>query len=343
VRLSPYLYALSLPERTLRSAGALGGGLLREVSDLVLPATVREATLYRATAGIGLRFLIQQVGNVPGIYPNSDSLSRRFVLRYATGMSIETASMLAVFVSPVWVLAALGDATRMAKTLFAEIGESLQHEGLLDPNDRFETMTQLLDGLERTSTHLALSVNMPPLDISGLRAEWEQFRQSGYLANRVFAKSGHRRACMDGFAQYRQDLASIRARCFNGYCPFGAAVCATRSPAALASGGYSSANHRDGCRWCFSRTLRGRVQRDHGDRVRALLGQALAPLPGSGDPQPSAGKAHLVRTASNKIGAAGTPGASLAECSKSLLADRIFPRALRFRRSFSHGHALNSR
>jgi hypothetical protein len=176
VRLSPYLYVLSLPERTLRSVGALGGGLLREVSDLVLPATVRDAALYRATAGIGLRFLIQQVGNVAGIYPNSDSLSRRFVLRYATGMSIEMASALTVFVSPVWVLAALGDATRMAKTLFAEIGESLQHEGLLDPNDRFETMAQLLDGVERTSTHLALTVNMPPLDISGLRAEWEQFR-----------------------------------------------------------------------------------------------------------------------------------------------------------------------
>jgi hypothetical protein len=37
-------------------------------------------------------------------------------------------------------------------------------------------MSQLLDGLERTSCHLALRVNMPPLDISGLRAEWEQFR-----------------------------------------------------------------------------------------------------------------------------------------------------------------------
>jgi hypothetical protein len=190
VRLSSYLYALSLPERTLRSVGALGGGLLREVSDLVLPATVRDAALYRASAGIGLRFLIQQVGNVPGIYPNSDSLSRRFVLRYATGTSIEMASISTVFVSPVWVLAALGDATRVAKTLFKEIGESLQHEGLLDPNDRFETMTQLLDGLERTSTHLALTVNMPPLDISGLRAEWEQFRAnlaslpSGYLPSR---------------------------------------------------------------------------------------------------------------------------------------------------------------
>jgi hypothetical protein len=176
MRLSPYLYALSLPERTLRSVGALSGGLLREVGDLVLPAKVRDAALYRATAGIGLRFLIQQLGHVPGIYPTSDPLSRKFVLRYATGTTIETASIMVVFVSPVWVLAALGDATRVAKTLFAEIGEALQQEGLLDPNEKFETMAQLLDGLERTSTHLALTVNMPPLDLSGLRAEWEQFR-----------------------------------------------------------------------------------------------------------------------------------------------------------------------
>jgi len=30
--------------------------------------------------------------------------------------------------------------------------------------------------LERTSTHLAVTVNMPPLDVPGLRKEWEQFR-----------------------------------------------------------------------------------------------------------------------------------------------------------------------
>jgi len=158
--------------------GALGGGLLRGISDLALPTAVRDAALYRATAGIGLRFLIQEVGNVAGIYPNSDHLSRKFTLRYAAGTSIELASISTVFVSPVWVLAALGDATRVAKTLYAEIGEALQQEGLFDRdhNEKFETMAQLLDGVERTSTHLALTMNMPPLDIAGLRAEWQQFR-----------------------------------------------------------------------------------------------------------------------------------------------------------------------
>jgi hypothetical protein len=173
-----YLYALSLPERTLRSLSALSGGVLRELSELALPAEIREAALYRATAGIGLRFLIEQVGGVNGIYSPLDPVARKFVYRYATGASIEMVGIATVFLSPVWVLAALGDATRVGKTLFSEIGDALKAEGLLEPDAQFETMAQLLDGMERTSSHLALTVNMPPLDVAGLRLEWEQFREN---------------------------------------------------------------------------------------------------------------------------------------------------------------------
>lgn len=173
-----YLYALSLPERAVRSLSALSGGMLREVSQLVLPDEIREAAIYRATAGVGLRFLIEQVGDVTGIYSPQDPVARKFVYRYATGASIEMLSIATIFLSPVWVLAALGDATRVGQTLFSEIGDALKAEGLLDPDVQFETMAQLLDGMERTSTHLALTVNMPPLDVAGLRREWEQFREN---------------------------------------------------------------------------------------------------------------------------------------------------------------------
>jgi hypothetical protein len=175
---APYLYAVSLPERAVRSLSALTGGLLREVSEVALPLQIREAALYRATAGIGLRFLIEQVGDVRGIYPRHDPLSHKFVLRYAAGGSIEMIGIVTLLVSPVWVLAALGDVTRVGKTVFAEIRDALKAEGLLDANEQFETMTQLLDGLERSSTHLALTVNMPPLDVPGLRREWQQLRSN---------------------------------------------------------------------------------------------------------------------------------------------------------------------
>jgi hypothetical protein len=178
MKAAPFLYAASLPERTVRTISALGAGALREVSALALPESVRNSALYRCTAGVGLRFFIEHVGEVRGVYPPEDPTARKFVRRYAVGTSIELLSIANLFVSPVWVLAALGDATRASKTLFSEIGDALKAEGLLDPQTSFETMDQLLDGLERTSTHLAVTINMPPLDSAGLRREWEQLQKN---------------------------------------------------------------------------------------------------------------------------------------------------------------------
>jgi hypothetical protein len=42
---------------------------------------------------------------------------------------------------------------------------------------RFEAMEQVLHGLETTSDHVATTLNMPPVDIAGLRREWVQFRR----------------------------------------------------------------------------------------------------------------------------------------------------------------------
>lgn len=204
---SPYLYAVSLPERTLRSVSAVSGGLLRELSEVVLPAKIRQAALYRATAGITLRWLIQEVGQVRDIYPEGDPAPRKFTYRYVTGTSIEWASIFTFYLSPVWVLAALGDVTGAGKTLFVEIGETLKEEGLLAADARSETMLQLLDGVERTSKHLALTVNMPPLDAAGLRQEWMQFRKN--LASLPAAQLPT--ACSVGEAWVRLRDASRRA------------------------------------------------------------------------------------------------------------------------------------
>ena len=38
-------------------------------------------------------------------------------------------------------------------------------------------MDQVLLGLEKTSDHMATTLNMPPVDIAGLRREWEQLKQ----------------------------------------------------------------------------------------------------------------------------------------------------------------------
>ena len=65
-------YLLSLPERAVRSATALGGGLARELGEVAIPAALRRTKLYENLVDSTLRFLIEQVGQVEGAYPDAE-------------------------------------------------------------------------------------------------------------------------------------------------------------------------------------------------------------------------------------------------------------------------------
>jgi hypothetical protein len=171
-----YEYILSLPERVIRSLGALSGGLLREIGNVALPAGVRQTALYRTMVDVALRFLIEEVGQVEGVYPPEGRLAERFLLKRTASHGIELLGILAFHASPIWVLAALADASGGGRKLIRELSQALKEEGLLDAEVRFETMDQILDGLEKTSGHLAATLNVPPLDIPGLRREWERLK-----------------------------------------------------------------------------------------------------------------------------------------------------------------------
>src|SRR5262245_6608079 len=168
-------YLLSIPERTVRSATALTAGVVREVADVVLPIGVRRGRLYRNMVNVTLRFLIENVGQVKGVYPEEEKLTEDFLLRRTAGNGIEMLGILAFWASPVWVLAALADVCGLGRQMIPEIAESLKSEGLLDRDANFTTMDQLLEGLEGSAGHLAETINTPPLDIAGLRREWTQF------------------------------------------------------------------------------------------------------------------------------------------------------------------------
>ena len=174
---TPGAYLLSLPERLLRSLGAISGGLLHEIGEVVVPASLRRTTLYRTMVDVTLRFLIEELGQVEGVYPTEGHLARNFLLQRTASHGIELVGILTFSASPVWVLAALADVSGAGNRLIREISQALEQDGLLEPGHQFETMEQLLDGLERTSSRLAQTLNLPPVDIDGLRREWERFRQ----------------------------------------------------------------------------------------------------------------------------------------------------------------------
>jgi hypothetical protein len=171
-----YKYLLSLPERVIRSLGALSGGLLRELGEVALPPGIRRTTLYRTMVGVTLRFLIEEVGQVQGEYDAEPSQSENFIVQRTASHGIEIMGILAFHASPVWVLAALADITGGGQALLQDIARAMKEEGLLDPDTRFETLEQVLGGLEKTSSHLAMTLNLPPVDVAGLRREWEQLK-----------------------------------------------------------------------------------------------------------------------------------------------------------------------
>jgi hypothetical protein len=170
-------YLLSLPERALRSMSALSADLLRELSEVALPRAVRRTRLYTALVENTLRFLIENVGQVEGAYPPQGKLADNFAMRRFAGNGIELIGLLTFSASPVWVLAALADLSGTGRQLIREIAQSLKDEGLLATGADYETIDQLLDGLEGAAGRLAETANTPPLDVASLRREWSDLRR----------------------------------------------------------------------------------------------------------------------------------------------------------------------
>jgi hypothetical protein len=170
-------YLLSLPERIVRSALGLGAGVAREVGEVALPKSVRRSRLYQNLVETTLRFLIEQVGGVEGVYIAEGKLPDDFLGRRTAGNVIEALGIVAFRASPVWVLAALADVCGMGRHLIPEVADALKAQGLLDKETEFTTVDQMLDGLERTSARVAATINTPPLDVAGLRKEWQAIRE----------------------------------------------------------------------------------------------------------------------------------------------------------------------
>jgi hypothetical protein len=177
-------YLLSLPERVVRSALGFSAGVLREVGEVVLPAGVRRSALYKSLVDTTLRYVIEHVGGAEGIYTVGPPPPVDFLKRRGAGHAIELLGIVAFRVSPVWVLAALADLSGLGRYLIPEIAEALKEEGLLDKAAQFESMDQLLDGLEKTSSRLAQALNAPPLNVAELRKEWQAIRAQTRRANR---------------------------------------------------------------------------------------------------------------------------------------------------------------
>jgi hypothetical protein len=170
-------YLLSFPERLIRSVLGLGAGVAREVGEVALPDGIRRSQLYQNLVDATLRYVIEQIGGAEGVYSAQGTLPDNFLARRTAGNAVEVLGIVAFRASPVWILAALADLCGTGRHLIPEMADALKAQGLLDKDAQFATVDQMLDGLERTSSRLAATINTPPLDVAGLRREWEAIRE----------------------------------------------------------------------------------------------------------------------------------------------------------------------
>ena len=82
------IYALSLPERYVRGLSALLGGIFKETTEILVPNFVKDTTSYNILVGNILRFTVENIGGVKGVY-DDDGLEGEFATRKLIGNAIE--------------------------------------------------------------------------------------------------------------------------------------------------------------------------------------------------------------------------------------------------------------
>jgi hypothetical protein len=171
-------YVASLPERVVRTLGAVVGGTVHETAQVLLPRLIRRSRLYEVTAKNLLRILVEGVGAVEGSStadPNSAGASE-LAVRKGAGNVVELGSILAFGFSPLWLLAAASDVTHGSRVYLRELVEELKAAGVIAEEADIGSVDELLGVLEDTSGRSARLIDLPPLEVEELKTSLEELR-----------------------------------------------------------------------------------------------------------------------------------------------------------------------
>ena len=166
-------YLISVPERIVRAVAAALGGTIHETAELVLPRLVRKSRFYEATAKNLLRITVELVG---GVERDADAVAgelekspKKLAVRKAGGNVVELGSILAFGFSPLWLLAAAADVSRGTRVYLDVLVDELKAAGVLAEEAEFASVDDLLAALEGASGTTARLIDIPPLEVEGLK------------------------------------------------------------------------------------------------------------------------------------------------------------------------------
>ncbi|HSF60740.1 MAG TPA: aconitate hydratase AcnA, partial [Gaiellaceae bacterium] len=177
----PLAYVLALPERVVRAVAAVTGGAVHETAQLVLPRLVRKSRLYEATAKNLLRITVELVGGVErpteDVAGEFEQSPKKLAIRKAGGNVVELGSIFAFGFSPLWLLAAAADVTRGTRVYLDALVSELKGAGVLAEHLEFDSVDDLLAALEGASGTTARLIDIPPLELAGLKQSLAALRE----------------------------------------------------------------------------------------------------------------------------------------------------------------------
>jgi aconitate hydratase A / 2-methylisocitrate dehydratase len=173
-------YLVSVPERLVRAVAAALGGTIHETAELVLPRLVRKSRFYEATAKNLLRITVELVGGVErgseAIAGEVEQSPNKLAVRKTGGNVIELGSILAFGFSPLWLLAAAADISRGTRVYLDALVGELKAAGVLAKDAHVASVDDLLAALEGASGTTARLIDIPPLEIEGLKRSLADLR-----------------------------------------------------------------------------------------------------------------------------------------------------------------------
>lgn len=177
-------YLLSLPERGVRSAAALTGGVTGLLAETLLPSALRNSNSYLVTIGLFQEFLATRLG---GVEAPAGRVRDRFVERKVLGNVLEAAGLLTMRLSPLWVLAIAGDAVGSGRAFMQRLAKRLEANGVIRNAEDISAWEELFEALQSTASAGALAIDQPPLSRDELAELGDELR--GGLG-RVLGSSG---------------------------------------------------------------------------------------------------------------------------------------------------------
>ncbi len=214
-------YAVSLPERLVRTTAASGGGLLLEAADHILPPPVGSARIYQCLIARPLRITVEAIGGVSGRFPEDSASGLELIKRKVAGNVMEAASVFTVGFSPLWFLAVASDITGGTRVYLDTFVKELKRAGVLPRDTDISSIDDLIAVMDRTVSQTADAIDIPPTAIADMRDSVNLLRENAGLIPgpqrlaEVFSQTESRSGGTETFPPCRIDAGG--SRCDSGW------------------------------------------------------------------------------------------------------------------------------